>query len=123
MKNITVIGERLKDLRKQQDITQDEVADLLEVKRQTYSAYERNVSTPDAMTLKILAAFFGVTADYLLGSTNNPIPPSTAQPPDSFDGLSEDSQRELAKYAELLKLRDRAVENNEFAHEIKPKLT
>lgn len=53
-------------LRKKRKITQDEVADFLQVKRQTYSAYERGVSVPDAYTLQKLADYFGVTTDFLL---------------------------------------------------------
>lgn len=63
-----MLGEILKDLREQKGVTQDYMATLLCIKRQSYSAYERNVSCPDASTLKILADFFCVSADYLLAT-------------------------------------------------------
>ena len=47
-------------------LTQDDVASFLNVKRQTYSAYERGASVPDALTLQKLAEYFNVTSDYLL---------------------------------------------------------
>ncbi|MDR2931750.1 MAG: helix-turn-helix domain-containing protein [Oscillospiraceae bacterium] len=58
-----MLAEKLKKVRKSRKITQDEVALLLGVKRQTYSAYERGVSVPDSLTLKKLADYFGVTTD------------------------------------------------------------
>lgn len=67
-----IIGTNLKNLRVNKKITQDKMANILNVKRQTYSAYERGVSIPDAGTLKILADFFHVTTDYLL-SEDHPV--------------------------------------------------
>ena len=61
------LAESLKRLRKDKDITQDGMAEYLRIKRQTYSAYERGVSTPDVFVLAELASFFNVSADYLLG--------------------------------------------------------
>lgn len=59
-----MLQERLKTIRKERKITQDEVSELLGVKRQTYSAYERGVSVPDSLTLKKLADYFQVNVDY-----------------------------------------------------------
>ena len=61
-----MLGERLKEIRELRNLTQNDVANFLKVKRQTYSAYERNKSLPDANTLCLLATYFAVTADYLL---------------------------------------------------------
>jgi DNA-binding XRE family transcriptional regulator len=63
----TVIGEILKRLRTEKGVNQDDIASLLNIKRQTYSAYERNVSTPDPHTLGVLADYFGVPVGYLIG--------------------------------------------------------
>ena len=59
-----MLKQQLRQIRKQQKITQDEVAGFLDVKRQTYSAYERGVSVPDSHTLKKLADYFGVSVNY-----------------------------------------------------------
>jgi len=59
-----MLSERLKTIRKKRGITQEEVSGFLEVKRQTYGAYERGVSTPDSRTLKKLADYFGVSTEY-----------------------------------------------------------
>ena len=65
-----MIAEKLKKIRKSKRITQDEIADFLGVKRQTYSAYERRVSIPDSLTLKKLADYFEVTTDYFFTSSD-----------------------------------------------------
>lgn len=59
-----MLAQKLRLVRTQKKITQDEVAQFLKVKRQTYSAYERGVSVPDSLTLKKLADYFDVPTDY-----------------------------------------------------------
>ena len=71
-KVIGVLKDVLKIARKSKGYTQEDVANHLCVKRQTYSAYERGVSVPDAITLQKLADFFKVTCDYLLGKSDTP---------------------------------------------------
>ena len=58
-----MLPQRLKEIRKERHIRQEEVADFLGVKRQTYSAYERGVSVPDSLTLKRLSDFFDVSIE------------------------------------------------------------
>ena len=66
-----MLGERLKKIRKEKKITQDEIAIFLGVKRQTYSAYERGVSVPDSLTLKKLADYFEVSTDFFFQTTED----------------------------------------------------
>lgn len=61
-----MLGERLREIRELRNLTQNDVANFLKIKRQTYSSYERNRSLPDANTLSLLATYFTVSADYLL---------------------------------------------------------
>lgn len=56
---------KLKELRKQKNLTQLEVANYLKIARTTYSAYEQKANTPDIETLKKLANYFNVSLDYL----------------------------------------------------------
>lgn len=65
-----MLGDMLKDLRNRNNKNQEELADYLGVKRQTYGAYERNVSLPDLDALKKIAKYFEVSTDYLLGLSN-----------------------------------------------------
>lgn len=64
-----MVGDILKSLREEKRITQDDIASMLNIKRQTYSAYERNKSLPDINILSKLADYFNVSTDYLLGRT------------------------------------------------------
>ena len=59
--------ERLKILRTNAQMTQQDVARLLGVERSTYVKYERGQSDPPTATLVRLADYFGVTIDYLIG--------------------------------------------------------
>lgn len=61
-----MLGDRLKLVREELKLTQNTVAQFLNVKRQTYSAYERNKSIPDAITLSKLATYYRVSTDFLL---------------------------------------------------------
>ena len=64
------LGEKLKSLRKANKETQQEIADLLGVIRQTYSEYERgNILPPPDKLIKI-AQHFGVTTDSLINDAN-----------------------------------------------------
>lgn len=66
------IGKRIRTLRKEQNITKSEIADLLEIRQTVYSRYERGFqSVPFEHFLK-LADYYNVSADYLLGRTDNP---------------------------------------------------
>lgn len=60
------IGERIKKLRKQSGLSQEEVAKYLEVQRSTISLYESGDATPQVMTIIKLARLFNVTTDYIL---------------------------------------------------------
>lgn len=61
------IGETIKKLRKEKNITQDELANFLGVSYQSVSKWERCESYPDIMFVPSIASFFGVTTDLLLG--------------------------------------------------------
>lgn len=59
-------GERLRKLRKQMDMTQEQVAKNLNIVRSTYAYYETGKTCPDFNTVVRLAHLFNVTTDYLL---------------------------------------------------------
>lgn len=59
--------ERLKILRKQAGVTQEEVADFLNLNRTTYNKYENGASKPTPEILSRIADYFHVSVDYLLG--------------------------------------------------------
>ena len=59
-------GKALSTLRKQADMTQNEVADKLNLSRQAISKYERGESFPDISVLVMIAELFHVTLDQLI---------------------------------------------------------
>ncbi|MBQ2903171.1 MAG: helix-turn-helix transcriptional regulator [Clostridia bacterium] len=61
------IGENIKKLRKEKNITQEALANFIGVSYQSVSKWERYESYPDITLLPALASFFGVTTDELLG--------------------------------------------------------
>lgn len=62
--------KRLYDLRIDNDLTQQQVADYLMCNRQVYARYERGIrEIPVSMVIK-LAKFYNVSADYILGIEN-----------------------------------------------------
>jgi len=63
-----VLGERLKQLRQEKGLTQAQLGSYFNLAESSISLYEAGKRSPDYATLKRLAAFFAVSADYLLGS-------------------------------------------------------
>ena len=62
--------QRLRDLREDKDMNQSQVAELLHTSQAVYSRYERGSRTIPVEHLIILADFYGVSVDYILGRTN-----------------------------------------------------
>lgn len=60
-------GERLKELRKEKNIGQIELAKQLGVGKSIISLWEKNECEPTLSKLVVIAKFFGVTTDYLCG--------------------------------------------------------
>ena len=60
------IGERLLKLRKERNLSQEELANILDVSRQTISKWETDQTTPDFDKIVPLCEFFGITSDELL---------------------------------------------------------
>ena len=66
-----MFGDRLKTLRTEKGLIQKELAELLKVSPSTVGMYERNQRDPDTETIRFLADYFDVSADFLLGRTNH----------------------------------------------------
>lgn len=65
------IGERIKHLRISKKLTQDEVAHALNVKRETVTRWETGARDIKTEITILLSKYFNVSADYLLGLTEN----------------------------------------------------
>nr|WP_235598335.1 helix-turn-helix transcriptional regulator [Heyndrickxia sporothermodurans] len=60
-------------MRKQHDLTQEAVAEIIGVARNTYSMYEQGNRQMDYESLIKLADYYKVSLDYLFGRTDNPL--------------------------------------------------
>lgn len=65
--------QRLKDLREDEDLQQSDIAKLLCTTQPQYSRYETGERKLPVRHLVTLANFYNVSADYILGRTNNKI--------------------------------------------------
>lgn len=63
---------RIRELRKSLGLTQQEVANRLNIERTSYARYESGCREPDIATLIQLADLFQVSLDYLCGRTDAP---------------------------------------------------
>ena len=61
------IGERVKTLRKKNNLTQEKLAEYLCVSYQAVSKWERGLSSPDLFLIEPLTRIFNISADELLG--------------------------------------------------------
>ncbi|BAD74778.1 transcriptional regulator [Geobacillus kaustophilus HTA426] len=115
MKVFYVLGDRLRKLRQEKKLTQEELGKKINVTKVSISGYENGNRTPDTETLQKLADFFNVTTDYLLGRTDHPNPPDQDDIPEElkdpelglfFKELAEapeERREQLLKIWEILK--------------------
>ena len=65
---------RLKDLREDNDLSQEQIAAYLGMKQPQYSRYERGLRDIPTDVLIKLALYYKTSADYILGLTNDSTP-------------------------------------------------
>ena len=108
---------RLKMLRIEQGITQDELAGKLKINRNAISRYENGKRQPDYEILKKIADYFSVSIDYLLDRESpNPSPEISAQALNlmqtdhkmqelyaNINDLSEEESRKIIDYISFVK--------------------
>lgn len=73
---------RIRKLRNDKHITQDELGTILNVQKSAVSKYELGRATPSPDVLRKLSEFFNVSIDYILGNDTpaaNPLPPLTSK--------------------------------------------
>lgn len=64
--------KRMRDLREDHDKTQSEIAEILDTSQTMYARYERNANELPLRHLMTLCRYYAVSADYLLGLSDNP---------------------------------------------------
>jgi transcriptional regulator with XRE-family HTH domain len=68
----SVFPLRIRHLRRERKLTQQQVSQALGISRSTYAKYETGENQPDHAMLNKIANFFEVTVDYLLGRDDDP---------------------------------------------------
>ena len=71
---------RIKDIREDHDLTQQQLADYLHIRQNTYSQYETGHRQIPVEVLIALASFYQTSVDYLLGITNQKKPYPKSKP-------------------------------------------
>lgn len=97
---------RIKQLRKEKNITQIRLSIELEVSQETVSAYEKGKYFPSASMLIKLREIFGVSIDYILGLSDNRYDPLAAS------DLAEEELYIIHLYRQL----DRAQRKQAFSY-------
>lgn len=64
------LGEKIKQLRNNYKLTQEQLAEKLSVNRATLASWEIDRAIPDLETIKNITIFFNISTDYLLGINN-----------------------------------------------------
>ena len=67
---MSILSDRLKELRKKKGLTQKDLAEIIDVNRVTYTNWENGKRTPEPVKIVELATALDTTVDYLLGKTN-----------------------------------------------------
>lgn len=89
MKEPQPIGRRLADLRRAAHLRQEDVAAAVGISRSHLAGLEKRHDKPGRETAMALAAFYGVTVDYLInGEGEAPRPPQSRQFVDDADELA-----------------------------------
>lgn len=96
MMYVPQIGQRLKQLRSERDLTQAQLGNLLGLSKSVISSYENNVHYPPYDILLRLANIFGVSTDYLLGAE----PEQTI----NVEGLTTTQIKAVSSFVNELKL-------------------
>lgn len=96
-----MFGERLRILREERELTQQQVAEAVNSTQQKISNYENETVEPDCGTLVKLADFFATTVDYILGRTHQRQPEGFLYP--ALSGLPVDAVREVETFMEFIR--------------------
>jgi transcriptional regulator with XRE-family HTH domain len=90
-------ASRLRDLLNQPEMNQSKLADHIGVTRQAISAWSLGISLPDIEKFGLIADFFGVSTEFLLGRTDISKPDSTKQALAEYLCLSEAAIDEIRR--------------------------
>lgn len=97
-----MIGRRLRDLREDSDLTQEQLGRILNINKHSISSYERDKSEPPDIIKVKISKYFNVSSDYLLGIVNDPTPisqdKSIIRLPIKFPAIAEKELKDYINY-------------------------
>jgi len=105
-----MLAKRLKYLREERNLTQKELAEKLGISPSAIGMYESDKRNPDTYMLNILANFFNVSVDYILGRTN--VKKSILSDKDitvalhseyDYDELPDEARKEIENFIKYMK--------------------
>ncbi|MCM1114800.1 MAG: helix-turn-helix domain-containing protein [Clostridium sp.] len=67
---MSILSNNLKQFRKSANLTQQQISDILGIKRSAYAYYEIDKSTPKLEIISKIAAIYNISIDELLGNTD-----------------------------------------------------
>lgn len=109
-----LLGSKIQQILKEQNITQRELAEALHLNPNTVNGYIRGRRFPDCETLSRIAAFLDTNTDYLLGNTNLRSYPDLSLNVEegllisNYRAMDEDRRRILLELSSSLYLHSRA---------------
>lgn len=109
-----IFGKRLKQIRIERGLQQEDVAEILNLHRATISRYENNQREPDINTLINIAKHFDISIDWLLGITDRKVSVNNLNSQvnnftdlyEIYSSLSSEKQALLRAFAKLLAEQD-----------------
>ena len=87
------LSEKLYSLRKKSGLSQEQLAERLDVSRQAVSKWESGVSVPESEKLVVISSYFNVSVDYLLKDE--------IDYPDTNELTSSQKKNEISRYVGL----------------------
>ena len=106
LNEIIKIGDRLKSLRKKENLTQSQFAEKIGLPRTTYANYENNSREPSKEILEKIATVLNITVEFLIYGdlTEKPDVTIALHNDDGIDSeLPEEAKKEIANFIEYVK--------------------
>ncbi|MEG1313975.1 MAG: helix-turn-helix domain-containing protein [Bacilli bacterium] len=113
---MSTFGERLKDLRKSNGLTQEQLAKIFYLNKSSISRYENDVQLPENDLLQKIADYFNVSLDYIMARTD------TANSIVITKTTSAISKKEIRDHDEFMSEARAMFMNGEVADEDKEKI-
>jgi transcriptional regulator with XRE-family HTH domain len=101
-------GKRIKRLREDKGVRQEDVGKMFNVSKSAVSQWENDIRTPDMDIIIKLADYFDVSTDFLLGRTDDPSPhpkPETIaahRTDDPMSELPEEARRSVEEFIDYI---------------------